>query len=198
LGLGLNGVLFTIFNAYYFRTLPVREPHSLYEFSWRDRSGENHLSSWPEYQEFVRNNSAFSEALAYQRTEVLLNDRPSFGHLVTGEYFQMLGVGTALGRTLLPDDCSAPGREPVIVLSFTAWENLFGSAHDIIGKKVLIRGYPGPPTLVKPIEVTPRVGNPFKANSLEWVLPGLHVIYEVVIKGQSEGEVRRRFLGHSF
>jgi len=142
LGLGLNAALFTIFNAYYFRTLPVREPDSLYEFSWRDRSGEDHLSSWPEYQEFVRDNSAFSEALAYQRTEVLLNDRHLFGHLVTGEYFQMLGVDAALGRTLLPDDCSAPGRDPVIVLSFKAWENLFGSAHDIIGKKVLIRGYP--------------------------------------------------------
>jgi hypothetical protein len=47
----------------------------------------------------------------------------------------------------------------------------------------------GPPTSVKPIEVTPRVGNPFKANNLEWLLPGLHVVYEVVIKGENEGEV---------
>jgi hypothetical protein len=47
----------------------------------------------------------------------------------------------------------------------------------------------GPPTLVKPIVVTPRVGNPFKANNLEWILPGLHVVYEVVIKGEAEGEV---------
>jgi hypothetical protein len=52
-----------------------------------------------------------------------------------------------------------------------------------------LRAKYGPPTSVKPIEVTPRVGNPFKANSLEWVLPGLHVIYEVVIKGENEGEV---------
>jgi hypothetical protein len=47
----------------------------------------------------------------------------------------------------------------------------------------------GPPTLVKPIEVTPKVGNPFKANHLEWMLPGLHVVYDVVIKGENEGEV---------
>lgn len=47
----------------------------------------------------------------------------------------------------------------------------------------------GPPTLVKPIEVTPRVGNPFKASNLEWLLPGLHVVYEVVTKGENEGEV---------
>ena len=47
----------------------------------------------------------------------------------------------------------------------------------------------GPPTSVKPIVVTPRVGNPFKASNLEWLLPGLHVVYEVVIKGENEGEV---------
>jgi hypothetical protein len=47
----------------------------------------------------------------------------------------------------------------------------------------------GPPTSVKPIEVTPRVGNPFKASNLEWLLPGLHVVYEVVTKGENEGEV---------
>jgi len=52
-----------------------------------------------------------------------------------------------------------------------------------------LRSKYGPPTSVKPIAVTPRVGNPFKANSLEWVLPGFHVIYEVVIKGENEGEV---------
>ena len=46
----------------------------------------------------------------------------------------------------------------------------------------------GPPTSVRPIEVTPRVGNPFKANNLEWVLPGLHVIYEEITKGENEGE----------
>jgi predicted permease len=142
LGLGLNTALFTIFNAYYFRSVPVHEPHSLYEFFWTDRAGDGHQSTWPEYQEFLRENPAFSEALAYQRTEVLLDDRHLFGHLVSGEYFRMLGVGAALGRTLLPDDAAAPGREPVIVLSYFAWENQFGSAPDIIGKKILLRGYP--------------------------------------------------------
>ena len=43
--------------------------------------------------------------------------------------------------------------------------------------------------MVKPIEVTPKVGNPFKASNLEWLLPGLHVVYEVVTKGENEGEV---------
>ena len=47
----------------------------------------------------------------------------------------------------------------------------------------------GPPTSVKPVTVTPRVGNPYKASNLEWLLPGLHVIYDEFIKGENEGEV---------
>jgi hypothetical protein len=53
----------------------------------------------------------------------------------------------------------------------------------------------GAPTLVKSIAVTPRVGNPFNANSLEWKLPGLHVIYDAVIKGEAEGEITNTEVG---
>jgi hypothetical protein len=52
-----------------------------------------------------------------------------------------------------------------------------------------LRAKYGPPTSVKPIAVTPRIGNPFKATNLEWFLPGLHVIYEVAQRGESEGEI---------
>ena len=66
LGLGLNTTLFTIFNAYFFRTLSVHDPHSLYEFLWTDRAGERHSFTWPEYREFLKENQAFSDALAYR------------------------------------------------------------------------------------------------------------------------------------
>lgn len=52
-----------------------------------------------------------------------------------------------------------------------------------------LRAKYGQPTSATPIAVTPRVGNPFTATNLEWILPGLHVIYEVVQKGESEGEI---------
>jgi predicted permease len=142
LGLGLNTALFSIFNAYYFRPLPLREPQSLFEFYWTDRTGEGHDYTWPEYQEFLAENPAFSEALAYQETETRLDGRHELGVLVTGQYFQMLGVGATLGRTLLPEDSSTPGREAVIVLSYSAWQKQFAGAPDIIGRKLLLRGYP--------------------------------------------------------
>jgi hypothetical protein len=53
----------------------------------------------------------------------------------------------------------------------------------------------GPPTLSHSIVVTPHVGNAFTANNLEWKLPGLHVMYDVVIKGAAEGEVTNTEVG---
>ena len=64
------------------------------------------------------------------------------GALVTGNYFQILGGVAALGRTLVPEDSSAPGREPVLVLSYAAWQNKFGADTNIIGRKLVLHGYP--------------------------------------------------------
>ncbi len=69
-----------------------------------------------------------------------------------------------------------------------------GHAVDQVVARELSQKY-GPPTLVKPLAVTPRVGNPFTANGLEWKLSGLHVVYDVVIKGTAEGEVVNTEIG---
>jgi MacB-like periplasmic core domain len=142
LGLGIDTALFTVFNAYYFRPVDVRDPRSSYNVEWRDRAGSVREFSWPEYQQFLKENPSFSEAIAYQPTEALMNDRHAFGLLVTGDYFRVLGVDAALGRTLLPEDASVPGREAVVVLSAVAWQTRFGADPEIVGKKITLRGYP--------------------------------------------------------
>ena len=62
--------------------------------------------------------------------------------LVDGEYFHMLGVNAAIGRTLLPEDSRTPSSSPAVVLGYTTWQNRFGGAADILGRKVLIHGHP--------------------------------------------------------
>src|SRR6266705_1586506 len=142
LGLGLNTTLFTILNAYFFRTVSVHDPHSLYEFLWTDRAAGRHSFTWPEYQEFLEENPAFSDALAYRSVFTRVDGRNILGHSVSGDYFRMLLVGAALGRTLLPADSSAPGREPVIVLGYSTWQSQFAGDPAIVGRKVRLRGYP--------------------------------------------------------
>jgi predicted permease len=142
LGLGLNLALFTLFNAYVLRPISIRDPHSLYGFTWIDRQGRGHAFSWDEYKEFEKDNPAFSEVAAVQYIYTRVDGHAFQGQLVTGNYFQMLGVTSELGRPLLPEDGSAPGREAVIVLSYEAWQSMFGGRPDIIGTKVMVRGFP--------------------------------------------------------
>lgn len=142
LGLGLNLALFTLFNAYVLRPISVHDPYSLYSFTWADRQGRGHAFSWDQYQQFEKDNFVFSEVAAVQYVYNRVDGHVFQGQLVTGNYFQMLGVGLELGRPLLPEDASAPGREAVIVLSYQAWQSMFGGRPDIIGTKIMVRGFP--------------------------------------------------------
>ncbi|MBV9036528.1 MAG: hypothetical protein JO182_18715, partial [Acidobacteriaceae bacterium] len=97
LGLGLNTALFTAFNAYVLRPLSIHDPYSLYRFTWTNRAGQEHAFSWPEYQDLEKSHHAFSEVAAVESLYTRLDGRPVQGQFVTGNYFQMLGVGAAVG-----------------------------------------------------------------------------------------------------
>ena len=140
LGLGVNTALFTLFDTYYLRPIPGRDPHSLYEVCWINRSGDVNDFSWQEYREFLAQNPAFSEAAAFRWVEWRLAGRHLSGMLVTDDYFRMLGVRAELGRTLLPGDAST--STAVVVLAYTTWQSQFGGASNIVGKKILLRGHP--------------------------------------------------------
>jgi putative ABC transport system permease protein len=142
LGLGINVALFTLFNAYVLRPIPIRDPDTLYTFTWRTRAGGVHAFSWDEYRRLREDTSVFSEVAAVQRVQTRLNGRLFRGQLVTGNYFQMLDVGTALGRPLLPGDAAVVGRNPVLVISFEAWHTIFAGRPDIVGTKIMLRGSP--------------------------------------------------------
>jgi predicted permease len=142
LGLGLNTALFTIFSTYVLRPLSVHDPYSLYSFVWTNRSGSEHRFSWRDFEKFRETNPAFSEVVATEYLFGRMDGRPMAGELVTGNYFKMLGVSGARGRTLLPEDGAASGKDPVMVLSYSTWRDKFGADPDIVGKKLVVRGYP--------------------------------------------------------
>jgi predicted permease len=114
----------------------------LYSFTWSDRLTGEHRFSWDEYQQLVKEKAAFSDAAAVEYVFARVDGHAFRGQLVTGNYFQMLAVGTTLGRPLLPEDADAPGREPFLVLSHQAWQSIFAGRPDIIGAKIMLRGIP--------------------------------------------------------
>jgi predicted permease len=141
-GLGLNTAAFTTFNAYVLRPLAVRDPASLYEVSWNKADGSPFGLSWQQVQDCRRNVAAFSESYGYSFFVNRIDGHNMFAQLVSGNDFSMLGGETVLGRPLLADDALAPGSQPVAVLSFTAWKGKYGSDLAIIGKKLVVHGYP--------------------------------------------------------
>lgn len=142
LGLGVNLALFTLFSAYILRPLSVHDPYRLYSFTWSDHLAGEHRFSWDEYQQLVREKEPFTDAAAFQYVFTRVDGHFFRGQLVTGNYFQMLGLGAMLGRPLRPEDADAPGREPFLVLSHQAWQSIFGGRPDIIGTKIMLRSVP--------------------------------------------------------
>ena len=143
LGLGLNAGVFTIFNAYVLTPFAVRDPYSLYEFTWDTRGGRFHRFTWPEFEQLRRDNAVFSDVYAERHQLVTrIDGHTAYTLLVTGNYFRMLGVDAALGRTLEPSDTAAPGREAVAVLSYAFWQRQFGSDPAVVGRTILIQGHP--------------------------------------------------------
>ena len=143
LGIGVNTAAFTIFNAYLLRPIPVDDPYSLYAFTWTDRTGRGHWFTWQEYENLGRQTRVFSSAFAARNVVTRINGRLAFGELVTRNYFQVVGVGAARGRTLTQGDgTSEPGAPPLVVLSHTGWTALFGGDPAIVGTQVRIGGVP--------------------------------------------------------
>jgi predicted permease len=142
LPLGLITALFTIFNAYVLRPVAVNSPDTLYQYTWTDRRGARHAFSWSEFEAFRDDNPVFADIAGTRSLFARVEGYPLFGELVTANYFRMLGVSAGAGRTFLPEEGGSPGAAPVVVLGYAAWQNKLGRDPDIVGKTLVIRGYP--------------------------------------------------------
>src|SRR5579863_8122999 len=139
IGLGLNTMLFTLFNAYVLRTAAVENPYSLYLLGYATKKGTQSAHfSWEQYQAIRSGSSAFSDSFAANQLYARLGDRNVDGLLVSGNYFSMLGVRMTLGRFILPEDAAAPGARAVAVLSHQEWKADFAGDPAILGRSVLI------------------------------------------------------------
>ncbi|PYT23442.1 MAG: hypothetical protein DMG58_28105, partial [Acidobacteria bacterium] len=139
LGTGINTAVFSLINAVLLRTLPVKNPEHLVVFNHDD-------FSYPMYQDLRDGNTVLSGLLCRFTIPASMSadgqtDRIS-AELVSGNYFQVLGVGALIGRTLTPDDARVPGAQPVVILSNAFWRRRFGSDPGVVGKTIRLDGHP--------------------------------------------------------
>src|SRR5262245_28824156 len=147
LGIGANTAIFSVVDAVLLKMLPVKEPEQLVALShnWKHRGNDSFSYSW--YERFRDHNQTLSGTLAYYplRLTVNVNGQPEpaiNGQLVTGSYYQVLGVNAALGRTIAPDDDRTPSAHPVCLISDGYWRRRFGRDPSIVGKTIHLSGFP--------------------------------------------------------
>lgn len=156
LGIGANTAIFTLLNAVIFKALPVSAPQELVFFddtpsegtSQGDPStGQWHRFSYANYQYFRDHDQSFQGLSAFRSGEARLSVRggglqgevAQRGHLVSGNYFSVLGVNAMLGRSLTAED-DKPGAPPAAVMSHGCWTQQWKSDPFIINKEIVING----------------------------------------------------------
>lgn len=150
LGIGANTAIFTVVKAVFLESLPVHEPDRLVSIYTRDQ--QNSSSGTVTYlpvsalngEDIQRRASSFSGMSLYASVGVSMTingeaERFQAG-LVSGNYFDVLGVQTALGRTFRPEEDQELGSGPVVVINHGLWERKFGADPAIVGKTVLLNG----------------------------------------------------------
>jgi predicted permease len=158
LGIGANAAVFTLFDQVLLRMLPVLQPKELVRFEWNgafsgsmssfggESKDHHNYFSYPMYKDLRDHSEVFEDMLAADRTSLGIswhNQAESIdAEVVTGNYFQMLGLRPTLGRLLTQQDDTSKNGNPVLVLSYNYWKTHFGTAHDVVGQSVLINGHP--------------------------------------------------------
>ncbi len=152
LGIGANAAIFSLTDQVLLRLLPVERPQELVVLhspgkshgrTWNDIQG-GHSFSYPMYKDLRDRNEVFAGLLARYHVQVSVagqgQSQLAEGELVSGNYFQVLGVQPVLGRVFSWQDETAAGANPVAVLSYGYWTRNFGGDPNILNKQLSVNG----------------------------------------------------------
>jgi predicted permease len=152
LGIGANTTVFTLINTLILNPLPVRDPGELGAVSAVDAAHKS-ASAFPlpisylDLKDYQARGRVFRSLAGYTGAQLVtfqengISER-MFTELVTGTYFDVLGLTPAKGRFFLPEEDGAPGAHPVAVMNYGTWQARFGGRDDVVGKTIRINGTP--------------------------------------------------------
>ena len=150
LGIGANTAIFSLLNQILLRQLPVKNPKQLvmlkspgrhHGHTWSD-GDDSEVFSYPLYEGLAKNTTVFDGVITrYQFSASIANHGqtdPGSGELVSGNYFDVLGVRPTLGRLLSPADDDVQGAHPVLVLSRGYWTEHFAASPAVLNQTILV------------------------------------------------------------
>ena len=148
LGIGANATIFSYVNALLLHPPDgVVAPDGLLALWNRLPEGRYVQHSYPDYVYYRDHTQAFSGLLAYSSDPTNVSWSTAgqthliYGQLVSGNFFTVLGVRSALGRVFVPEEDRTPGRAAVVVLSHAFWEQHLGSDPAVVGKTLTLNGH---------------------------------------------------------
>lgn len=146
LGIGANTTIFSLLNALLIRPLPVDHPEQLVSVSKRHDDGSSfHSFSIPSTRD-LRQRSKLVDLAAYSGMPMSLNTGSgpeiTYGYIVSGNYFSVLGLTPAAGRFFVEAEDSTAGTHPVAVISYSFWQSRFDLDKGVVGREIVLNGDP--------------------------------------------------------
>ena len=170
LGIGANTTIFTWVQAVLFRPIPLAaDPSSIRIAAMQNREGQSRSWSYPNFVDFRDRTKMLDIVGQDDQTFNIAVDQTAeraWGALVSGNYFEVMGIRPAAGRFFTAKDDVTPGGHPVAVLSYANWQRRFAGDPAVIGKQVTINNTP-----ITIIGVAPEgfIGSFLGVSSAAWV-----------------------------
>ncbi len=141
LGIGANTAIFSVVNGVLLNPLPFHDANQLVSLFEKIPNFENGSISYPNFVDWRRMNRTFSSMAAYRSTGINLTGAGEpenlHGEMISAGFFEILGVTPLMGRTFGPDE-DRLGANPTVMITEGLWKRKFGSAPDIIGKRLIL------------------------------------------------------------
>ena len=144
LGIGANITVFGFAEPWIRRPLPVPQGRELVRLITEEGAASQQFAH-ATFKDIQSRSKAFAGVAAHQYATVAFglgeSGRSMDGEVVSGNYFDVLGVQPALGRMLQPSDDTVPGAHPVAVISFDTWREFFAGATNVVGRVIHLNGH---------------------------------------------------------
>ena len=156
LGIGVNTALFTLFNVFVLKPLPLQDSNSVVQITGVEEDGHTlNNFSYLEYLDYRERNTTLSGLVLMNKVAMPLGearqgrddfsplrDEYVYGQIVSANYFSVLGAQMEMGRGFLPEEERTPLTHPVIVLGHSFWQRHFKGDSQVIGKTIKLHGQP--------------------------------------------------------
>jgi len=145
LGIGANTAIFGLVDALLLRPLPVVKAPGELVLLVRGE-GQGPTLSYPDFRVLRERNEVLSDLALYTQAPISFGNNVRsevvLGAMVSGNYFDVLGIKPSLGRAFLPEEDRTPGTHPVVVLNHSFWQTRFNSDRTLVGKTIVLNSRP--------------------------------------------------------